>query len=91
MPDLLIRNLAAHTIEFFKQRARQKGISLQAEVQALLEDEERRAHAETEAWLTKARALRERVATDGSYRGDSAVEIREDRDAGWGRHVDDRS
>ena len=78
MPDLLIRNLEPHTVEFFKARARGKGISLQAEVQALLEEQEARERAaEAEFW---ASVWAFGDSLKGRPHSDSGELIREDRD-----------
>ena len=80
MPDLLIRNLQPHTVEFFKARARRKGISLQAEVQALIEDAEACERDERDRLVEEMRAIRTSLATPGRVFSDSGELIREDRD-----------
>ncbi|MFN0144898.1 MAG: FitA-like ribbon-helix-helix domain-containing protein [Dehalococcoidia bacterium] len=80
MPDLLIRNLESHTVEFFKARARGKGVSLQAEVQALLEEAEARERGERDRLIEEMQAIRKSLATPGRVFSDSGDLIREDRD-----------
>ena len=74
MPQLLIRNLKAETIEGLKNRARRHRRSLQGEVALLLEDV---AHRSEEFWDEVGRM---RTKLRGKKFSDSAPLIRKDRE-----------
>lgn len=78
MAQVLIRNLSPETVEVYKERARRKGHSLQAELQAVLEREGKMSMQEFRA---SAAELRERIAARRIPQGDSSYLIREDRDS----------
>jgi len=75
MPDILVRDLEAHTIERLKLSAKQHGRSLQREVKALLEETVpmtmREASAVSEKWHKRLK---------GRKFSDSAKLIREHRE-----------
>ena len=55
MPDLLIRNIRAETLDALKLRAKENGRSLQAEALGLLERSVKPNGAEFVAWLETVR------------------------------------
>jgi plasmid stability protein len=86
---MLIRNVKPETMAFLKNKAAARGHSVQDEVREVLDglydgerEEHRRAMRETRR---RAREIRQRLATTGRYFGDSAADIREDRDTDHGR------
>lgn len=76
MAQLLVRDLSAQAVEALKRRAAANGRSAEAEHRAILESV---LGADKEAWLARARVLREETA--GRILGDSTEIIREFRDA----------
>jgi hypothetical protein len=80
MPDLLVRGVKPETVEFFKQRARRKGVSLQAELEALLDAEVERERAAARAIWDEVDAFRNSLKAPGRTFSDSGELIREDRD-----------
>ena len=76
MAQLLVRDLSPHAVEALKRRAAANGRSAEAEHRAILESV---LGADKEAWLARARALREETA--GRDLGDSTEIIREFRDS----------
>ena len=82
MSDLLIRSVDLAVAEELKGAAAESGRSVQAEAQGVLRRwaEERRRRRE---FIVRARELRERI---GPVRGDSTMDIREDRDTDHGRN-----
>lgn len=81
MADLKVRNLDDHVAHVLRERARQRGISLEEEVRRTLRSS---VDADREAFIRRASAIR---AAAGGKPGrpelDSARIIREERDA-WG-------
>lgn len=78
MPEILVRDLDARTIKRLKERAQQNGRSLQGEAKAILE-----SVAEQYTWkefADRAAHIRERLAAKGYDFGDSAEDIRADRE-----------
>ncbi len=77
MPDVLIRNLDASTVAYWKRRASQHSRSLQAEMaEALrLEEERDRRRAEFDAVVEETRR-----ETAHRPQTDSALLLREDRE-----------
>jgi len=77
MPGILVRGLDQKTVERLKQKARARGRSLQQEVKDILE------RAATSFTLEETRRLSERWhrRLAGRPFSDSAVLVREDRDA----------
>ena len=75
MAQLLVRDLSPHVVEALKRRAAANGRSAEAEHRAILESV---LGADKEAWLARARELREEVR--GRTIGESADIIREFRD-----------
>jgi len=78
MPELLVRELDARTIQRLKERAEQNGRSLQGEAKAILE-----SAADQYTWkefAERAAQIRERLAAKGYDFGDSAEDIRADRE-----------
>lgn len=75
MPDVLVRDLDAHTLELLKEQARARGRSLQAELKHILEQAARAAD------VRSALALADRVRGEfaGRPQGDSADLVAEDR------------
>ena len=81
MPDVLVRNLGADTVEWLKHQADSHGRSLQAELKAIIEKEQA---ADWEARMRLAQELDDLARMIGSVQGDSADLIREDRDSDHG-------
>ena len=78
MADLLVRNVPASVLEALKKRAEERGWSLQKELLSILEEV---AAQEIEpTWEQTMAAIRARLAATGLDFGDSAADIREDRD-----------
>jgi plasmid stability protein len=75
MAQLLIRNVKDETVAKLKERAKQHGRSLSAEVREVLE---KNVAFDQDAWLAEARSIRESLR--GTKQTDSADLIREDRD-----------
>jgi plasmid stability protein len=73
MPDLLIRNLEARTLDRLKRRAERSGRSLQSETKAILE---RAAGRSLDEALSVAASWRKKL---GKRSTDSAAALREDR------------
>jgi plasmid stability protein len=80
MPDLLVRDLKPETVACLEQRALRKGVSLQAEVQALLDAEAERERAAERAFWAEVYAFRDSLKAPGRTFSDSGELIREDRD-----------
>jgi plasmid stability protein len=76
MRQVLVRDLDDATVERLKERARQHGRSLQAEVKAILQ--EAAAMFTMEEALANSKAWHRRLA--GRKHSDSAALVREDRD-----------
>lgn len=76
--QILVRNLEPETVERLKGRARSNRRSLQAEVKVIIEEALAREAAESDFWKM-ADEMRERLR--GTKQTDSAILIREDRDA----------
>lgn len=74
MAQVLVRNLDAKHVERLKERARQNGRSLEAELRGILE---RAASADLAEARTLAARIRRRLA--GRKHSDSAAMVAEDR------------
>ena len=84
MPDMLIRNIKPETMAFLKSKAAARGHSVQDEVREVLDglyDRERDARRELRRELAEFRA---HLRATGRDFGDSADDIREDRDTNYG-------
>lgn len=78
MTDVLVRDVSQEVLESLKERAAQNRRSLQQELLSIIEAAAReRARREDHARL--AAEIRERLARSGRTFGDSAAEVREDR------------
>ncbi|MBI5949671.1 MAG: hypothetical protein HY875_16145 [Chloroflexi bacterium] len=83
MPDVLIRNLDAETVAYWKRRASEHRRSLQAELAVALEEIAARDERDRYGtFLERTGALRERFR--GRDLGDSSAMLREDRDSDYG-------
>ena len=78
MPDLLIRELDTKTIDRLKSRAKNNRRSLQAEMKLIAEEAALQEVAKVDFW---ALAAEMREHTRGRPQTDSAILIREGRDA----------
>src|SRR4051812_411094 len=87
MTDILVRGLKQETIEILKRRAAENGRSLQQELHAIFTDAaaDPERFASRMAYFERAKAMNDRLAASGRNFGDSAREIREDRDSNHGR------
>lgn len=77
MAQVLVRNLRDKVVARLKERAAQRGRSLQAEVKQILEDAAAEAD-QTDVWK-RIEEFRERMRRSGKTFSDSAELIREDR------------
>ncbi len=82
MADMLIRNVSDRVRERLKREAERHGRSVQSEANEALEDWVARREREDQEWWDKVDALRRRI---GPVPGNSADDIREDRDTDHGR------
>ncbi len=83
MPNLTIRNIPKGVYKFLKESAKGHGRSLNAEILAILTDEDgwaRRRVAMAQA-LPELRRMREEIARKYPHAPDSTELIREDRDS----------
>ncbi len=78
MPDILVRSVPEQTLDALKKRAARKRRSLQQELLEILDASARETLARDPAEV--ARMIRERLARTGRTFGDSAEQIREDRE-----------
>ena len=81
MPDVLVRNLDTHTVEWLKRQAANHGRSLQGEVKAIIEKEHA---ADWEARRAIFEELRRLTDAMPPVPGDTTDLIREDRDSDHG-------
>jgi plasmid stability protein len=78
MPQILVRDLEPEVVDALKARAKRFRRSLEAEVRLLLSEAADRERAAADFW---ERADRMRESLRGRPHTDSAILIREDRDA----------
>lgn len=77
MAQVLVRNLTAKTLEALKRRAKAHNRSLQQELKTILEEASRLVEVDH---LAIADRIRESLKKKGIDFGDSAEQIREDRE-----------
>jgi plasmid stability protein len=88
LPNLLVRNLEQRKLDALKARAAKKGRSVQQELHAIVDD----AIKEEEYLARKRRAyenanrLKEELRATGRNFGDSTLDVRADRDSGYGHN-----
>lgn len=80
MADLKVRNLDDVLVDALRRRAKQHGVSLEEEARRTLADS---FEARREKFFRRAAAIRAAIGEPGDPSLDSAIIIREERDA-WG-------
>ncbi len=77
MSEVRVRNLEPWVVSFLRDQARQAGNSLEGYLRERLREEAMRERRE---WAERLRAGRERLFDEFGLLGDSAAEIRQDRE-----------
>jgi plasmid stability protein len=82
MPNVMVRNIPTELYKRLQERARSRRRSLNAEILAILSDDDGWAlrRLETAAAIPRLRRIRERLARKYPNQPDSVDLIREDRD-----------